>query len=218
VDGVHDLGGMHGFGPVEIELGEPVFHRPWEGRTYGLVAASIAMAGINTPMFRHAIERMDPAHYLSSSYYEHWLTALATLLVENGVLSAEELSARAGSFPLSRAATVAAAQLAAAPRDASGTPRFVIGEEVRVRHVQFAGHTRCPRYLRGHTGKIVRVDEVAPVPEIEAHRRERVLEPLYCVRFEAAVLWGEGAERSVAIHVDLYERYLEPQQCEVARP
>ena len=111
VDGVHDLGGMEGFGPVHVEAHEPVFHREWEGRTFGLVAASLRVLGTNTPRFRHAIERMDPSHYLGSSYYEHWLTALATLWVENGALRADELAARAGAFPLSQPVSAGVASL-----------------------------------------------------------------------------------------------------------
>src|SRR5947199_158755 len=94
MDGVHDLGGMQGFGPVEVEADEPVFHDEWEGRTFGLAGAALGSGRFNTPVFRHAIERMDPGHYLTSSYYEHWLTALATLLVEAGMISRGEFENR----------------------------------------------------------------------------------------------------------------------------
>ena len=98
MDGIHDLGGMQGFGPVEVEPDEPVFHAPWEGRTFALAGAALGAGGFNTPMFRHAIERMEPGHYLTSSYYEHWLTAVTTLLVEAGMVSAGELPP---GYPLS---------------------------------------------------------------------------------------------------------------------
>src|SRR5215218_5162104 len=112
VDGVHDLGGMQGFGPVEVEPDEPVFHDEWEARTFALAAGALGAGGFNTPMFRHAIERMDPGHYLTSSYYEHWLTAVATLLVEAGMISRNELDARVGAFPLSRPSEVDAGDVA----------------------------------------------------------------------------------------------------------
>jgi nitrile hydratase subunit beta len=208
VDGVHDLGGMEGFGPVEVEPDEPVFHREWEGRTFVVAGAALGAGGFNTPMFRHAIERMDPGHYLTSSYFEHWLTAVATLLVEAGMISRDDLEARAAGFPLSRPAEVGADDVdVPAPRD---TPRFAVGDAVRVRDLHFAGHTRCPRYVRGRRGVIVRVDAVAPIPEVEAHRRERVPDPTYGVRFDAAELWSDDAEPDAVVHVDLYDCYLEP--------
>jgi nitrile hydratase len=142
VDGIHDLGGMQGFGPVETEADEPVFHEVWEGRMMGLAGGALGAGGFNTPMFRHAIERMDPGHYLTSGYYEHWLTAVATLLVENGFLTADELESRAGPFPLSRPATVTGADVDAGPP--VSVPRYEVGDEVRVRDDGFGGHTRCP--------------------------------------------------------------------------
>jgi nitrile hydratase len=204
VDGIHDLGGMQGFGPVEIRRHEPVFHHQWEGRVFGLVALAVGASVFNGPMFRHAIERMEPAHYLASSYYEHWLTALATLLVESGMISREELARRAGCFPLSYGVL---ARNDVEP--VSAAARFAVGDPVRVRDVQFAGHTRCPRYVRGRRGVVVRIDPAAPVPEIEAHFRQQVRESIYCVRFAASALWGADADRTAAVHVDLYDRYLE---------
>jgi nitrile hydratase beta subunit len=94
MNGIHDLGGMHGFGSIEPEPDERVFHEPWERRVFGMMMATFAGGQFNVDQFRHAIERMTPAHYLESSYYEHWLAALETLLVENGALTRDELEAR----------------------------------------------------------------------------------------------------------------------------
>ena len=94
MDAIHDLGGMHGFGLIEPESDEPVFHEPWERRVFGMMIATFAGGQFNVDQFRHAIERMAPAHYLESSYYEHWLAALETLLVESGALTRDELEAR----------------------------------------------------------------------------------------------------------------------------
>lgn len=198
---------MQGFGPVEAEQDEPVFHERWEGRTYALTGLAVRAAGGNGPMWRHGIERMDPAHYLNSSYYEHWLTSAATLLVEAGVVTYSELEARAGSFPLSRPATVTGDDIHHHLVDPG--PSFSVGDWVRVRDVSFAGHTRCPGYLFGRRGTIVRVGQPEPVPEIEAHRQERVLQTTYCVRFESVELWGKDAEPNAAVSVDLYEEYLD---------
>jgi len=208
VDGVHDLAGMQGFGPVEVEADEPVFHHEWEGRTFGVGAAALSAGGFNTPMFRHAIERMDPGHYLTSSYYEHWLTAVATLLVEEGMISRGELETRVDAFPLSRPAAVGADDVD--PSTSRDAPRFAIGDVVRVRDAHFAGHIRCPRYVRGRQGVVVRIEPVVPRPEVEAHRRAKVLDPTYGVRFDAAELWTDAASPNTTVHVDLYEQYLEP--------
>lgn len=208
MEGIHDLGGMQGFGPVEVEPDEPVFQVEWEGRTFGLAGGALGAGGFNTPMFRHAIERMDPAHYLSSGYYEHWLTAVATLLVEAGYVTSDELEARAGTFPLSRPASVSADDVdAPAPNT---QPRFEVGDRVRVREPHFDGHTRCPGYVFGRRGTVVAVEQPAPVPEVEAHRREKLDRSIYAVRFESSELWGNTAEDHAAVHVDLYEHYLEP--------
>src|SRR5262245_45729608 len=167
MNGIHDMGGMDGFGRVEVEAGEPVFHHPWERRVFGLVATLAArrITG-GTDRFRFALERMTPSHYLQASYYERWLTAAATLLVERGIVSPDELAARAGgSFPLSQRAssiTVPDAVPAAAPR-------FGVGSAVIVRNDHPRGHTRCPRYVRGKRGTVMRVDGLFPLPDVAAH-------------------------------------------------
>src|SRR5262245_38218388 len=129
MNGVHDLGGTDGFGRVDVESDEPVFHHPWERVVFGLVAAMSGQRVTNVHAFRHAIERMAPAHYLSSSYYEHWLTALTTLLVEKGMLTVAELETRAaGRVPLSqpvRSGPVTLPTAGTAPRFAVGAPVVV---------------------------------------------------------------------------------------------
>jgi nitrile hydratase subunit beta len=94
MNGIHDLGGRHGLGPINPEPNEPVFHAPWEGRAFGLFAATFVFAGYTVDEFRHAIENMDPAHYLESSYYEHWMSAFESLLTKRGVVTREELDAK----------------------------------------------------------------------------------------------------------------------------
>jgi nitrile hydratase len=209
VDGVHDLGGMQGFGPVVVEPDEPAFHARWEGRVFASAGGALGAGGFNTPMFRHSIERMQPAHYLSSGYYEHWLTGVTTLLVERGLLTLDELTAATGSnFPLSGPVLVDSHDVDTTP--ASTTARFAVGDAVRVRDVQFAGHTRCPGYVRGRQGVVVGLEVRAPVPELEAHLQQKVDEQTYAVRFAARELWGDTAEPNNVVHVDLYDRYLEP--------
>jgi nitrile hydratase beta subunit len=210
MDGVHDLGGLTSFGPVvrHDPEPEPAFAEPWEGRVFALSGPVLVAAKLGTARFRHAIERMDGVHYLTSSYYEHWLTALATLAVERGLVDADELQRRSGGFPLSR--PVASDPVPAAlAGPAAPAPRFTVGQHVRVRNVHPTGHTRCPGYVRGCRGLVVRVDAPSPVPELEVHHDERVPEPTLAVRFSAAELWGDATEPETSVTVDLYERYLD---------
>lgn len=207
MNGIHDLGGMDGFGAVEVEAGEPVFHHAWERRVFGLSAALRVALRTTTDAFRFAIERMEPSHYLRASYYERWMTALATQLVENGMIERGELEARAGgSFPLSQAAPHLHLPEPAPP---DAPPRFAVGSAVAVRNAHPAGHTRCPRYVRGKRGTVVRVDGSFRLPDIAAHSRVPCAEPAYGVRFTARELWGEAASSNESIYVDLWESYLE---------
>jgi nitrile hydratase len=205
VDGPHDLGGRQGFGPVVREEDEPPFHHEWEGKVFALMGAT-SMAGL-TQGFRHSIERMEPGHYLTSPYYEHWLTGLSTLLVEQGVVDPDDLEARAGGrVPLSLPATADLSQIDPEPV----ARRFAVNDRVRVRDIGFAGHTRCPSYVMRREGEVVRVDEPSNVPDVEHHLGVLVQEHTYGVRFAATDLWPESTDERAVVHVDLYERYLEP--------
>ena len=208
MNGIHDVGGMDGFGPVEVERDEPLFHHGWEGRVFGVATAAFAHRIFTVHAFRFAIERMHPEHYLSSSSYEHWLTALATLLVERAVISGAELERRAGgTVPLSRPAPALAVP---EPESRAGAPRFDVGAAVRVVNAHPLGHTRCPRYVRGKRGVVVRVDRAFPLPDVAAHVERSCDGWTYGVRFEAREVWGPDAGANEAIHVDLWEHWLRP--------
>lgn len=204
MQGVHDLGGLEGVGPVSVEADEPVFHSDWERRTLGMAFATFPLR-LNraSGQFRHSIERMDPGHYLTSSYYEHWLTGLATRLVEKGVVTAAELSSAAGGeFPLSR--PVAAPEARSGPD--AGEARFKVGDAVRVRLVSTRGHSRCPQYVQGRAGTVVRVDGVFALPDVDAHLPDGAAAPkeaTYCVRFDGLF------DSTDPVHVDLWESYLD---------
>lgn len=207
MDGVHDVGGIAGFGTVERERDEPAFHADWERDVLRLFIAVGAAGFMNGGTFRHSIERMDPGHYLTSTYYEHWLTGLATLLVERGVVTRDDLERRAGGqFPLSRPDRGEPPD----PKHAlTGEPLFAIGDAVRVREWHPNGHTRAPRYVQGKRGIVVRLDGSFSLPDVEAHADHRRVEPTYSVRFTAAELWGDGGGEGEMVHVDLWEGYLE---------
>ena len=206
VDGIHDLGGMQGLGPVVHSPAEPAFRHRWQAVARALLLVVAGAVDASGGEFRHSIERMEAGHYLTSGYYEHWLTAAATLAVEHGLVTRSDLEARAGGrFPLG--GPVLAAPVAEAGPDV-GEPRFGVGDRVRVRDWHPPGHTRCPGYVRGKTGAVVRVDGIHSVPDIEAHSAARRYEPAYSVRFDAADLWRDG-QYGVSVHVDLWDSYLE---------
>ena len=206
MDGVHDIGGLAGFGAVDRVLEEPVFGEEWERHAFAATMAALGALQAGGPVFRHSIERMEPAHYLSSSYYEHWLTAAATMLVEAGVISQAELERRAGGpFPLSRSGRGTTPHVAR-PRL---SPRFAPGDRIRVREWHPLGHTRAPRYVQGKRGTVARVDAPANLPDVEAHGGGQVQDPTYSIRFSARELWGDGGADGEAIYVDLWEFYLE---------
>ncbi len=211
MDGVHDLGGLEGFGAVYAPPTEPVFAADWERRALRAMLATNIALGVSGGQFRHSIERMQPAHYLSSSYYEHWLTGVSTLLVEAGKTSQADLDERAGGhFPLSGPDRGEAPHASESDRV---DPRFAPGDAVRVRAWHPRGHTRAPRYVQGKRGVVERLDGPANIPDFEAHAGGRtILDPTYSVRFSAAELWGEGAEPGASVNVDLWERYLEPEK------
>lgn len=209
MDGTHDLGGVQGFGAVEHSPAEPVFAEDWERRALRVMLAVNIALRTSGPDFRHSIERMDPAHYLASSYYEHWLTGVSTLAVEGELTTPAELDERVGGmFPLSRPRRGTAPP---GPHRDRTTPHFGIGDRVRVRDLHPFGHTRAPRYVQGKRGVVTRVDGAFTFPDLEAHG-QRVLDPQYSVAFTAHELWGDGATDDSVVHVDLCERYLEAAQ------
>ena len=198
---------MEGFGPVERTALEPVFAADWERRAFRVNLAALAALEPRGGAFRHSIERMDPAHYLSSSYYEHWLTGASTLLVESGLVSQVELERRAGGrFPLARPDR---GEPPTEPEQDRIEARFGVGDRVRVREWHPLGHTRAPRYVQGKAGVVVRVDGPANLPDVQAHDGRRVLDPTYSVRFSTRELWGDGGADNETVNVDLFEHYLE---------
>lgn len=207
MDSAHDLGGRQGFGPVVLEPYERHYHARWEAATRLLFRVILPryLPNGSDGALRHAIERMDAVRYLTSSYYERWVTAAATIAVESGIVTHAELEARAGGpYPLS--GPVTAETITDPP---AGRARFTVGDHVRVRGWHPRGHTRCPWYIRGHVGVVTRCDGSFSLPDVEAHSQHRVHEPTYSVRFDADELWNDG-QPGVTVNVDLWDSYLEP--------
>jgi len=217
VNGVHDMGGMHGMGAVRPESGEPVFHHRWEARVFALARAMGAFGRWNIDASRHQRELIPAAEYLRMSYYEKWLTGLTGLLLKHGLITEEELASgkptpgRAKEQPALPAAMVAGfiARGVPASRSSSRPPRFRPGQPVRARNLNPLGHTRLPRYVRGKAGTIDRVQGVFVLPDTHAHFQGEHPQHVYSVRFEARELWGGDAAPRDAVYVDLWEEYLD---------
>ena len=202
MDGIHDMGGRQGFGVVRYTRKAQAFHADWEVRVNSLYALAVRLGIFNMDEYRHAIERMEPRHYLTASYYERSLTSLATLLVEKGIVSREELERRAeGSFPL-------AAPSAPGRTNAAARERFKPGDRVRVRLDFVPGHIRMPGYIRGKAGVVVGESPAYPFPDAHAHAIEAQDEPTYDVRFRSEDLWPNSADPAL-IHVGVFQSYLE---------
>jgi nitrile hydratase subunit beta len=202
MDGVHDLGGRQGFGKVRYSFDAPAFHAEWEVRANSLYGFAVRSGLFNMDEYRYAIERMEPRHYLGASYYERSLTGLATLCVEKGVISREELEKRAGgAFPLSGPGVPGRS-------NAAGPQRFEPGDSVRVRADHVPGHVRMPGYVRGKTGVVVGVSPPYPFPDAHAHGVPARDERTYDVRFRSHDLWPESSDDAL-VHVGVFESYLE---------
>ena len=207
MNGVHDMGGMHGLGPIAPDSDEPLFHAPWEARVLAMTIAMGAWGRWNIDASRHARERIPGQDYLAMTYYEKWLAGLTTLIDERGLIP--DTNAPKASPPLTADRVPAALKFGGPTlRQTDAAARFRIGERVRARNLNPVGHTRLPRYARGHVGTIERDHGAHVLPDTNAHFRGECPERLYGVRFAAADLWGQDTPDSV--HIDLWESYLEP--------
>lgn len=219
MNGVHDMGGLQGFGPVAPEADEPLFHAAWERRALGLTLAMGATGQWNIDQMRSARESLPPAQYLGSSYYQIWTAALERMLLRRGLVDATELAAGhalQAPLPLARvlhADDVAAALARGTPseRPAPGPARFAVGDRVRALHLNPPGHTRLPRYVRGHVGTVVHVHGAHVFADTHAAPgAAEAPQWLYTVAFAAADLWGPQGNRADEVSVDAWDSYLEP--------
>lgn len=218
MNGAHDMGGMAGLGELPLQDDEPVFHARWEARVLALTLAAGAWGKWNIDRSRHARERIPGPDYLAMPYYGKWCAGLVRLLLEEGMVSAAELASgrpdpsAAVATPRFTADRVAAALRRGGPtiRPLDCQPRFELGEAVRARNINPEGHTRLPRYVRGHAGVIERLHGAHVFPDDNAHGRGENPQPLYTVRFAARDLWGPSAGPNDSVRLDLWEDYLEP--------
>jgi len=215
VKGIHDRGGMDGFGAVGREADEAVFQYPWEGRVYALTrVVKPWLRGRKLPGFRFVLESIPPADYLRMSYYERWFHMVVTRLLAGGLVAGPEVESgradRDGSRP--ELLPPEDGSLGFALLDLDVHARFVPGDRVRARNLNPRGHNRLPRYVKGRIGTVVEDYGVYALQDSDEHGQLPLDDPqhVYSVRFEGRELWGDRSNARDAVYVDLWEEYLEP--------
>jgi nitrile hydratase subunit beta len=217
MNGVHDMGGQQGMGPVQHEKNEPVFHARWEGRIYAMTRSMRAFRKWSLDTDRHALEILPPLDYLRMTYYERWATRLEAHVVTYGFVTQEELEtgkAAPGSTKATPALTLATSSRwlnrgIASSQEPGVPPLFAVGDSVRARNINPLGHTRLPRYARGKTGVVARDHGVYVFPDTNAHFQGEKRQHVYSVRFSARELWGKSASPRDSVHIDMWDDYLE---------
>ena len=219
MDGIHDLGGMEGFGSLQIEKNEPVFHADWEARTMAMRVLMGFWRKWNIDAGRHSIENLPPADYLGFSYYEKWLASLVNLLVGAELVTVDEVkkgfsatTAKKSMPPIDAAGLEAFLPVGKpAMRELGTKPQFSVGDRVHTLSHMPSGHHRLPRYIRGHFGEIILYHGAHVFPDTNACFAGENPQHLYTVRFSAKELWGGDASIRDTVTAELWESYLEPE-------
>ncbi|HSV53073.1 MAG TPA: nitrile hydratase subunit beta [Burkholderiaceae bacterium] len=221
MNGVHDFGGTHGHGPIRWSESEPVFHEDWERKVCAVVMGVWFTGAWCADEARSSMENMNQSEYLGSPYYARWLHFLEDLIVKKGLVTAQEVEAgrvltsgatgQAGIAKLTVEDCWAFFTAGGSIAMAAELPaRFEVGDSVRAKNFHPKHHTRLPRYARGKLGTVVMDHGSFGFSDTRAQGLGDRPQQLYSVRFEAEELWGESAGRREAIHLDLYEEYLDP--------
>ena len=216
MNGVHDMGGMDGFGKVVEEENEPPFHEKWEGRVLALQRAMGYAGAWHIDDSRYAQETLSPQTYLAASYYWRWALGMQKNLLERGFVGQDEIDAGhalrpAKPLPRKLTADVVQAGMTRSSffRQQQGPARFKPGDRVRTRNINPPTHTRLPRYARGKLGTVHLDHGVYVFPDTNADSLGEKPQHLYSVRFAARELWGEQASSHDAVYLDMWDDYLE---------
>jgi nitrile hydratase subunit beta len=215
VNGVHDMGGMHGFGKVVPEPDEPPFHAPWEGRVLAMQRAMRYTRAWNIDMSRDAQERLPAPIYLSSSYYQRWALGMEQNALEKGFIDADELAAGHALRPgkavprMTRGDIGGAFTRGSFSRPTGTTPRFKPGDRVRTRNLNPRTHTRLPRYARGRLGTVEAIRGCHVFPDSVTTGVGEDPQWLYTVVFAGRELWGEQSDPTLRVSIEAFEPYLE---------
>jgi len=217
MNGVHDMGGMQGFGPVRPEANEPVFHARWEGRVLAMQRAMGYVGLWNIDMSRFSLEKMPPHIYLGVTYYEKWERGLESRVIEHALAGADELEAGRSLRPakpvprMLKASDVAKVMSRGSyARPAKAPARFQPGAAVRAKNINPVSHTRLPRYARGHVGTVEAVRGCHVFPDAVVAGQGENPQWLYTVVFSGRELWGEAADPALKVSIEAFEPYLEP--------
>ena len=218
MDGIADMGGMHGFGPVDRSDEDGPFHAEWERRILGITFSALGAGLFNVDEIRRATESADPLTYLKSTYYERWLYSTEDLLKEKGAVTAGELATGRSATPVANTVPPVTSEVArvilaqgGTSRSADGPqPRFKVGDIVIARNIHPHGHTRLPRYVRGKHGTIFVDHGVFALPDSNAAGLGPCSQHVYGVRFTARELWGSHASARDTLQIDLFDDYLDP--------
>lgn len=216
MNGVHDMGGLECFGPINPEEDEPLFHAEWERRVLAMTVCMGATGEWNLDQGRFTRESIPPVDYLSVGYYRIWLTALEHLLIKRSLVSKEEMQLGKsidGCKPVKRvlkAADVHSVLRQGAPvdRPANHSAQFSVGDTVCVNNLHTNQHTRLPGYIRGCIGVIHKVHGCHVFADDNARGVGENPQWLYNVQFKAQELWGEPRALAGDVHVDCWEPYL----------
>jgi len=218
MNGVHDMGGMDGFGSVEAEPNEPMFHARWEARVMAMVRAMGAAGAFNIDASRYYRETLPPEVYLASSYYRKWLLGLENMLIDKGFVAEADMAAahaveppkplKRGKFRIDDVERVMTRGQFARPAPAAA--KFKPGDRVRAKNIHPLTHTRLPRYVRGHVGVVERDHGCHVFPDTAALDLGENPQRLYTVVFDGAELWGSDGDPTVKISIEAFEPYLEP--------
>jgi nitrile hydratase beta subunit len=216
MNGIHDMGGMEGFGPVRPEPNEPPFHSKWEARCLAMNRAMGYAKVWNIDESRAAIEKLPPIDYLGMTYYEKWARRLQDLLLKHGLVDADEFAAGHALRPgkdLPRKLPAADVPKSLTRGSYSRPPRtqalFKVGDRVRTRNIHPHTHTRLPRYARDRVGVIECVRGYHVFPDSLASGRGEDPQWLYTVLFESRELWGESADPTMTLSIEAWEPYLD---------
>jgi nitrile hydratase subunit beta len=217
MDGIHDLGGRQGFGPIDVNETEEPFHAVWEARLLGIVRAMSRPAPWSIDWFRYVRELIEPVDYLTRPYYDQWLQTYAAMMVNSGMVTVDELARGKAAATIPDLAPPAPPSAVAGAirntvrfdRESSARPRFAVDDLVRAQAHATPGHTRLPQYARGCLGAVTAFHGAHVLPDASVLGEERA-EPLYTVAFAAMELWPEATAPHDRVFLDLWESYLEP--------
>ncbi len=224
MNGLHDLGGMDGLGPINPTPAEPVFRAEWEKAAFTFFPAAFRAGYLGIDAFRYGIELMDPREYLSSPYYLHWVHSVERYAIAAGAVDPDELERRTRYYlkhpdaplpdhepnqELLDFVNAAAFSGAPAQRPLDAGPAFAVGDVVRLTDAVPFGHTRVPRYARGKVGTVIAHYGSFIYPDSAAAGRGDDPQHVYAVLFTGATLWGEKyADPNTSATVDVWEPYI----------